>query len=522
MDEDGRIALLSGTVQDITHQKLAQMAVAQSEKRFRIISENSPDAIFLADTGGNLRYVNLSAADLLGYNSEELQSMRISDIIADSDPETLVKLSLDMLFENGSLRSEVDLRRKDGSKVTVELSAVLLPNGMAYGSCRDITVRRETERIALQQARLSALGQLASGIAHDFNNVLMPILGLADMLVEKHEDFIDDRQGLVDSLSSIRDAAEDARQIVKRLRMVYSPEKEVSMTVDLHGIVESAVKLTRPKWREEAGARGTEIRILTNLEPINHSVLGNASELREAIMNLIFNSVDAMSNGGTIKLSVFPELDYAVLEVEDSGEGMSEETISRCREAFFSTKGPHGSGLGLAMVNGIVERHSGSMEIESLPGEGTTIRIMLPFAEGKVETVIETQGDEFELKPQRILLVDDDEQSLELISLLLEHDGHEVLGLSGSLEALELIRESAGEFDIVISDRAMPGVNGDELLSAVKECSKETITILLTGFGDIMKASGEKPESVDRVVSKPVTGREMRSIISSLICRNGK
>lgn len=392
--------------------------------------------------------------------------------------------------------------------------------------CRDITDQaaaeaalREAHKRSVEQARLSALGQMASGIAHDFNNALMPIIGFTDLLLAKPEQYLKEKDEMVSMLSQILEAAGDARQIVQRLRLVHRQDTgEDKQDLNINKIIESSVQLTQPRWKEQKSAEGCPIQLNTTLAKTSRPILGNESELREMMMNLIMNAVDAMPKGGSLGINTVSQPGYMQLEIIDSGEGMSEETLAKCFEPFYTTKGEHGTGLGLAMVHGIVERHNGTIEIKSRLGEGTRITIMLPYAisdAGKASGKKDTKSEA--ASPLRILVVDDDARALQLTSTLLVRDKHHVTSLSLGREALAVLAERGSDFDVVISDRAMPEVNGDEILRSAKTSNPEIITVLLTGFGDIMQEEGEMPEATDKVLGKPITLNDLRAAINELI-----
>src|ERR1700704_269282 len=237
---------------------------------------------------------------------------------------------------------------------------------------------KATQQQIIQQERLSAIGQMASGIAHDFNNTLMPILGFADLLLE-NDALLADKVEARKCLEMLLTAARDETNVVNRLREFYRPiaTDEEFPIVDLAKIVKQAISLTEPKWRHQAQANGLTVTVSTELKALP-IVAGEESQLREVLTNLIFNAVDAMPEGGSISLETSIEGERAVIKVRDTGTGMIETVRQRCLEPFFSTKGEGGTGLGLSMVYGIVERHRGLLEIQSTVGQGTTFIIRLP------------------------------------------------------------------------------------------------------------------------------------------------
>ncbi len=239
---------------------------------------------------------------------------------------------------------------------------------------------KAAQRQMLRQERLSAFAEMAGGVVHDFSNALMAVIGYSEMLLGSDGRCLADRDTTLEYVRIINTAGRDAAEVVSRLRDFYRPRATAeSQPLDLKEVLRFAVLMTQPKWKDPARPSGTEIIVEAELQhlPIMH---GNPAELREMITNLIFNAVDAMPNGGTITLRASEAVGGVVLEIADTGAGMTPEVRARCLDPFFSTKGDKGTGLGLAMVFGIVQRQQGEIEIESAPGVGTTFRITLPAA----------------------------------------------------------------------------------------------------------------------------------------------
>jgi signal transduction histidine kinase len=378
---------------------------------------------------------------------------------------------------------------------------------------------KDAQTQLIQQERMNALAQMASGIAHDFNNVLMPIVGLSGVLMDTDRPW-NDRKGVTEMLSMIRAAGDDARRIVRRLRQIYKEEEPQHESIDLSQVVEGAVSLTAPKWKQEMNAKGAGVEVVTEFEPIP-PINGDASELREALTNLIFNAVDAMPEGGALTLRLKPNGEGSVvLEVCDTGVGMDDEVLRRCAEPSFTTKGEHGTGLGLPMVLGIVARHGGNMKVDSTPAEGTTIRMWFPVPAAPNVVTGAGRAEPALLRPLRVLVVDDEAQSRTLVARFLKTDGHEVTAAEGGRKALALFGQ--GEFDLVITDRAMPLMSGDEVAVRIRDAAPATPVIMLTGFGDIMMDKGEVPPGVTRVMPKPVTRKELGRVIADVLRGEGK
>jgi CheY-like chemotaxis protein len=303
---------------------------------------------------------------------------------------------------------------------------------------------------------------------------------------------------------------------VARLREFYRKKevKEKFLPVNLQELVKQVVLMTQPKWKDQTQSKGITIRVEMSLG-LGPTILGNEATLREALTNLIFNAVDAMPNGGTLKLQSRSEANGVLLEISDSGVGMTIETASRCFEPFFTTKEKNGTGLGLAMVHGIIRRHDGEIEVQSQPGQGTTFSIRLPYPkETQVESKPQPVTEPKKIKPLRILVVDDDEMVLKVMLDYLKRDGHEVQTATNGATALEFFMES--RFDLVITDRSMPVLSGDQLAAKIKKIASGTPIIMLTGFGEIMKAKNEIVPDVDWVMSKPATIETIREVLGRL------
>jgi len=404
------------------------------------------------------------------------------------------------------------------------LDDLRLADGIAKQAAVAIELHR-SQRHIIEQERLNAVGKMASGLAHDFNNALVPISGYAEMLLE-HQDILQDPAKATKYLKLIMTGVEDAASVVSRLREFYRKreEGEAYRPLSLNQMVEQAVALTRPRWRDEALGSGRTILVEADLRPVPR-ILGSESELRELLTNLIFNAVDAMPEGGTIRIRtglreaplsevahLSPAAPQVFLEVSDTGTGMTEEVRRRCLEPFFSTKGERGTGLGLPMVFGIVKRHRGTMDIESTVGKGTTFIVLLPADTTQardVQTRTATPSG-----PLHVLVVDDEPIARDVLTEYLTGDGHSVETAVNGREGFEKFK--TGRFAVVITDRAMPEVGGDQLAIMVKEKAPSMPVVLLTGFGDLMNAAGEKPDGVDLVVKKPIRLATLREVLAKM------
>ena len=365
-------------------------------------------------------------------------------------------------------------------------------------------LRKAQERIVLQE-RMKALGQMASGIAHDFNNALVPIVAYSDLLRTNPKVFGAREQSFVEKIHTA------ATIVVKRLQEFYRREQysEESELVNFNQVVEQAVALTRPRWKDQIKAFGIEINVETELGDLPETEAKEA-ELRDLLMNLIFNAVDATSEGGTVTISTSHIADHIQVEVKDTGKGMSEEVLSRCYEPFYSTKPNRGSGMGLTMVHGIVQRHDGSIDIQSRLGEGTTVTIGFPV---RVKAAVEEEAraQEKEVSPRKVLVVEDEAPVREVIRAFLSMGGHQVETANDGTEGFEAFE--LGKFDLVILDRSMPKMDGARLAMLIKEASPETPIIMLTGFGEMLGTV----KGVDTILGKPITSAALLGAVSAIV-----
>jgi signal transduction histidine kinase/ActR/RegA family two-component response regulator len=387
---------------------------------------------------------------------------------------------------------------------------------------------RQTQQTVMQQERLKALGQMASGIAHDVNNALSPVVGFADLLVRTERGL---SPSAIKYLQHIQTSGQDIAHIVARLREFYRrrDEREALFPLHLNRIADQVIDMMRPLWRDIPQRSGVVVELETQFDAGLPELAGIESEVREALTNLILNAVDAIPNGGKIivrtrvlgwafKGEGERSPTHAVLEVSDSGVGMDEQTRKRCLDPFFSTKGKRGTGLGLAMVYGVVQRHEGTIEIESAPGQGTTVRLIFPIREALPGDTAEP-GPDAARTPLRILCIDDEPLLRELLHDTLEGDGHRVQiadGGQAGVDAFRAAHRRGPPFDVVVTDLGMPHLDGCQVAKAVKAESPGTPVILLTGWGSFMKADGDLPAEVDAVLSKPPQAKELREALNRL------
>lgn len=376
---------------------------------------------------------------------------------------------------------------------------------------------RRTQDAVMQQERLRALGQMASGIAHDVNNALSPIALYAESILESDASLSPQSRS---KLEIVQRAADDAAHTISRMKDFYRQRDSqlILAPVRVDMLLQQVQDLTKSRWKDTPQQRGVAIEMRMDLSADLPPVLGVESELREALVNLVFNAVDALPNGGlvTLRARMHNERRLVSIEVTDNGVGMDETTRQRCLEPFFTTKGEAGSGLGLAMVYGVVQRHGGDVDIASAPGKGTTIKLTFGAA-GEAGTATQPEALIAPIERMRLLLVDDDPILLRSLRDVLNNDGHVVEAASDGatgIAAFETALREGKAFDVVITDLGMPKMDGRRVAAAVKKISPETPILLLTGWGERLKVEDERPAHVDRVLSKPPKLRELRAALA--------
>jgi len=383
----------------------------------------------------------------------------------------------------------------------------------------------EQERIReqfSQMEKLSALGELASGVAHDFNNTLAGILGRAQLLLRTN-----DPEKIKRGLDIIVKTAEDGAKTVKRIQDFARQRRDHNFElVSIDQILLDASEITRPRWKNCAEASNIHIT-LELLIGSNAMVMGDDSELREVLVNMVFNAIDAMPEGGTLSLRTETVDESVVIKVLDTGVGMYPEVRSRIFDPFFTTKGKAGLGLGLAVSFGIIRRHGGNIEVESQYGKGTEFRITLPVAKIAKQSVKQVEAAAPVLPPQppatiqagprlrtRLLVVDDEDFVRDLLGEILEGEHCDVYLAADGTQALAAFKEM--EFDGVFTDVGMPGMSGWELAREIRQINTRIPIAVITGWGEAVGSHEQKAAGVDWIVAKPFTADRIAELVRNI------
>lgn len=385
--------------------------------------------------------------------------------------------------------------------------------GRMVGTAQDITERKETEQhreAMVQGDKLRAIGQMASGVAHDINQSLGIISGHTDIARAA----LDPDSAVHQDLIIIGQAAVDGGETVNRLlRFARVRPESDNVPVNVGDLLRDVARLTAPRWRDQAQLEGRAISLHVEAEP-DLVIDGQPASLREALTNLVFNAVDALPGGGGVRLGARQDGQQVVVEVADTGVGMPADVKKRIFEPFFTTKGDAGTGLGLPMVYGLIEAHGGTITVDSAPGIGTTFRLILPVAQQRAPVPAPLAQATAATRSLRVLAVDDDAQQRQMVTRLLELDGH-LVDAVGSGE-LALVQLGAVQYDLVVSDLGMgEGISGWQLATQVGARWPAVKFALATGWGESIDTDDARRRSVDVVMAKPYRRTDLQRALAS-------
>jgi len=493
--------------------------IKTSEEKYRTVVESALDGVLVIGEDYRFKYVNERIVEITGYTKEELIGMDFRNMPDEGSKQLVAdRYVRGQKGEDMPPRYEFNVIRKDGEIKNVEISSTIVKDSQGnvntIAFLKDITEKKRMEEQLLQTEKLRALGEMASGVAHDFNNALAAILGNTQLLLYTAKD-----EGLKESLKVIEKVARDSAQTVRRLQDFTrkSVHREL-FKLNVNAIIQDAIEITKPKWKDEIQGKGILIEIVTNFDEVLPA-LGNASEMREVIANMIFNAIEAMPEGGKIEIQTFQKNEKVYIQISDTGIGMSEEVRKKVFEPFFTTKPFSNTGLGLSMSYGIIKRFGGEIEVESQVGKGTTFTISLPIGlEGKEEVdvyPIIKKGRE-----ARILVIDDEESVRTVLSRILSQINHRVTTAENGEEGIRLFREK--DFDMVLTDLGMPGMSGWEVGRAIKKMSPHTPVGMITGWGVEVDQAKIEENGIDFVIPKPFQFYQILKIVDETIASKGK
>ncbi|ODS30762.1 MAG: two component sensor histidine kinase [Candidatus Scalindua rubra] len=388
-------------------------------------------------------------------------------------------------------------------------AAIAIENARFYGELKEKT---EEEKKLLKKfaesEKLRALGLMASGMAHDFNNMLTIMLGTIELIeIEKDKDVI------LKKMHVIKKAAIDSAHIIKKIQKFTKTEEEDIQfkPVEINDLVRESIEITTPIWKDDLQAEGISIEIVDTLLEEELIINGNDSDLREAIINLIFNSVDAMPEGGKINIATYMKGENVCLEISDNGVGMTEETKNRIFDPFFTTKGVSHSGLGMSVLYGIIKRHNGVVEIKTEPGEGTSFIIGLSKRREMIEKRDEKVLPVVEVEKAKVLVIDDKPEIAMLLSDILSSQGHQTHVFNSGKDGIEAFKK--GDYDMLVTDLGMPDISGWEVISVAKQINPRVLIGMVTGWD--IAVDEAKQKGVDFIIHKPFRPNQIKQAVTN-------
>jgi PAS domain S-box-containing protein len=510
----GELLGFAKITRDLTERRAAEETLRRSQEQFRLLVQGVSDyAIYMLDPEGHVNSWNLGAQRIKGYQPEEIIGSHFSRFYRDEDREAgEPQKALDAARRHGRFEKEGQRVRKDGSRfwASVVIDAIHDDNGKLIGFAkitRDITERKETQQkleaardALLQSQKMEAIGQLTGGVAHDFNNLLMAVLASLELMRKR----LPDDPKLLSLLDNAVQGARRGSALTQRMLAFARRQDLKKEPVDLPELVRGMSELLQQSL-------GPSVEIQTRFPLVCRPALGDLNQLELILLNLAVNARDAMPDGGQIVIAAREEVvvagqgarlkpgTYVCLSVTDNGIGMDEETQRRAMEPFFTTKGPgKGTGLGLSMVHGVAEQSGGWVTLRSRKGEGTTAELWLPSAEASRPAQVQGQtqslaGGITPVPPTNraslvVLAVDDDSLVLTNTVAMLEDLGHAGIPASSAPVALEILKRR-DDVDLVITDYAMPGMNGMELAEAIQDQFPGLPVVIATGYAEMDSAT---------------------------------
>ncbi len=503
--------------------ELAQLAPA-----WRLPPDLAGDFVLITNFDGHVLDADAAACHLLGYSREELCQLSIPDISPvpyGVEPYQALRQLYERVRQSEFVSFESSVRRRDDTLFPIRVQLEMVEGGpepVIRAICWDLTERKEAHSRLLHTERLRILGQMASGVAHDLNNTLQHVLGNLQLLLTQIE-----HPGQRALLERIQQAAIDGAATVRRLHTFARAREAQTELVDLAAVVREVAELTRPSWAAAAQERGKPIEMVVEAAPVP-PVLGNAAELREVLVNLVQNALDALPQGGTVWLRTMRAGDEVLVSVADNGVGMPPRVRHRIFDPYFTTKGQKGSGLGLSVAYTIVARHRGQIAVESEEGQGSTFTVRLPVpAEPDLRTPVTTVAPVATVprapkasRGGRILAVDDERDLAVMLARMLQGDGHEVRICTRGAEALELLEREP--FDLLLTDVSMPDMDGWEVARRAKERRPELPVGVVTGWGAQFEGIDLAARGVDFLLSKPFTVAAARDLVARALSTTSK
>ncbi len=524
--KDGRLEEAIGIAQDVTKEYEANLKIHLSEKRWRDTFNAIDDSLMLLDRAQTILLANDAAAKFCGMDLSDLQGCKCYELIH-ADKRAPVDCPFHMTCSmKRSQRQEVNIPELEKTFLVVTSPVLDAQGNIEYvvHLAHDVTMLKKTEAMLRHAQKMEALGTLAGGIAHDFNNILTGTMGFHELALMPETDPDTVRRYISTSLELLKRASELVKQILTLSRQ----DEKAEGPVILNLLVKEIVKMIR-------ASIPPEIEIHHELPGSDVVVIASSVNIHQVIMNLCTNAYQAMKDGGgdlTIRLEIVQNLpealgagqgnpgtgQWAHIQVKDTGCGIPPEIRERIFEPYFTTKGPgEGTGLGLALVHGIVKQYQGHLSLKSVPGKGSTFDIYLPLAKEASNSLGAMEKKGITRGSGRIMLVDDEQAIITLLSFFLEDIGYEIMAYTDPFSALKAFLQSPEDIDIFITDLAMPKMKGTDLIREIRKVRADIPVIMLTGLLDHEGEDVVKDMGVDLLLRKPLSLESLSKNIEKLL-----
>lgn len=516
-DSNGDMSGCLSLGQDVTERISTESELGRLAGQFGAILNATGDALVAVNNLRRIILWNPAAEKLFGWLASEVIGKEV-EMLFPADLQESMTEKFRMVLEDNKLKKdhkatfETTALRRDSITVPVEItlsSSIIEDKLNCFAVFHEITERKRTEKVLIQSEKMRSLGEMASGVAHDFNNCLTIILGNIKLLKENSWD-----SKTAEQLDAIEKAARQGAASITSLQKFSTENDETHKRTELLALkplIEEVKHLTRFRWKDLPEKEGYTIDFTTEAEG-GLALLINGTDFKEMLTNLIFNAVDAMPTGGHIHLSVKRGKEAVLLAVQDNGKGLSKEEAAHIFDPYFTTKGRGHAGLGLSIAKRFVERHGGSIAVESVKGAGTTFNVEFPLLTTSDPEKLTQPSQLAQSMNLQILLIDDEPLVRSLLKQVLEKAGHSITEASNGQEGVRYFREN--NFDLVITDHGMPVMNGLDAAFRIKKIKPKIPVLLITGWQAETDPTFQKPSGIDEFITKPFDLQEIIRLVN--------